>query len=149
MTGKRLKAELDRMGRCRVPVGQHHLVLGQGEEKEGMGGMGWAHRKGGESGWTWGPMEHSEPFIQQRAGEESWLCAAAEWPYAAAQTHPCGCERAFSAKPQTCRTHLAQSQRSRYTLPFLTHSERPLLAVSEAFTTTSSFLLRHITLEQF
>lgn len=50
MTGKRLKAEPDRMGRCRVPVGQHHLVLGQGEEKEGMGGMGWAHRKGGESG---------------------------------------------------------------------------------------------------
>lgn len=77
-------------------MGQPPPVLVQGEGKEGTGR---AHRKGGESGWA---VEHSEPFIQHKAAEESWLCVAAEWPHAAAQTHPCGCERAFSAEPQTC-----------------------------------------------
>lgn len=31
-------------------MGQPHLVLGERDGKEGMGGMGWAHRKGGEPG---------------------------------------------------------------------------------------------------
>lgn len=68
-----------------VPMGQSPSVLGEGVGKEGTG---WAHRKGGESGPT---GEHSKPFIQHKAGEESRLCEVAEWPRAAAQTHLCGC----------------------------------------------------------
>lgn len=49
----RLKGELVLIGavkRDKVPMGQPHLVLGERDGKEGMGGMGWAHRKGGEPG---------------------------------------------------------------------------------------------------
>lgn len=92
------------MQKYTAPKGLPPSVLGEGERKEGTGR---AHRKGGESGGT---GEHSEPFIQHKAGEESWLCVAAEWPRAAAQTHLCGCERAFSEKPQTCSIHLVLRQ---------------------------------------
>lgn len=103
----KLKGELFLTGTAhgdKVPMGQPPSVLGEGEGKEGTGR---AHRKGGESGQA---REHSEPFIQQEAGKESQLCVAAEWPHAAAQTHPYGCEKAFSAEPQTCWTHLVQNQ---------------------------------------
>lgn len=83
-------------------------------EKEGKGRNGWDGLGAQEGRRAWlGQREHSEPFIQHEAGEESQLCVAAKWPHAAAQTHPCGCERAFSAEPQTCQTHLAQSQSQR------------------------------------
>lgn len=91
------------MHRDKVPM-VPPSVLGEGEGKEGTGR---AHRKGGESGRA---REHSEPFIQHEAGEESWLCVVSEWPHAGAQAQPCGCERAFSAEPQTCWTHLVHSQ---------------------------------------
>ena len=109
------------MQRDKVPMGPSVLGVqgGEGEGEEGTGGMARAHTGREES--LVGPGEHSEPFIQHEAGEESGLCAAAEWPHAAAQTHPCGCERALSAEPQTCWTHLEQSrgQRSKVNTPAL------------------------------
>lgn len=38
------------MRRDKVPMGQPPSGSGEGEAEEGTGGMGWAHRKGGESG---------------------------------------------------------------------------------------------------
>lgn len=109
--GFRLKVKLVLMGtmQSQGAHGAASLSLegeGEGKRKERVG---WAGHTGREESLV-GPGEHSEPFIQHKAGEESWLCVATEWPHAAAQTHPCGCERAFSTQPQTCWTHLAQSQ---------------------------------------
>lgn len=66
--------------------------------------MGREHRKGGGFGWS--VSEHRQPFIQHEPGDESRHCTAPEWPHAAAQTHPCGGERALSAEPQTYWEHL-------------------------------------------
>lgn len=96
------------MQRVKVPMGQPPSVLGGGRGKR-KERVGWAGHTGREESLV-RLGKHSEPFIQHKAGEEFWLCVATEWPHAAAQTHPCGCERAFSTQPQTCWTHLAQSQ---------------------------------------
>lgn len=45
------------MKRDKVPMGQPHSVLGERDGKEGTGGMGWAHRKGGEPGRTRGTQQ--------------------------------------------------------------------------------------------
>lgn len=82
-------------------------VWGGAVEKRKEEGTGWDGQgtQEGRRVWPVGP-EHREPFIQREAREESRHCAAPEWPHAAAQTHPCGGERALSAEPQTCWAHL-------------------------------------------
>lgn len=90
------------------------------EEGTGRDGQG---TQEGRRVWPVRP-EHSEPFIQREAGEESRHCAAPEWPHAAAQTHPCGGERALSAEPQTCWAHLEAALKVN-TLPALTSPPPP------------------------
>lgn len=87
------------------------LGFGERKEKEGMGGMGWAHRKGGESGRGRGTQQALHSALGQEKNPSSvWLL---EWPHAA-QTHLCGCDRTYCVELQTW-THLTQSwsQRSR------------------------------------
>lgn len=93
-------------------MGRSPLVLGEREEKEGMGGMGWARRKGGDSGRARGTQRtlHSAPGLEKNPRSVRLF----EWPHAAAQTHPCGCDRAFCVELQTCWTHLTQTQSQRF-----------------------------------